>query len=224
MYNGVMRALQQLRLADVYGTTRGAALCPQCHLPADRRRGCRVLRRQTAVLVIEEGQPEYIEQSLNTILRRRDIRHARRSARACCRWPANIPRRSWRGHSPLSSTPRPRRLGNRPPRARSHRRPSTIPRSRRWPQVVQPRPPGFCTGLSRAADLRGDETGREGTRAAPRRGGYRLPSVLDPAAVQYWRHDDGLWAGPGFGLGLQYDGGQAARFRSWATAASGITA
>jgi indolepyruvate ferredoxin oxidoreductase alpha subunit len=32
-----------------------------------------LLRRQAAVLMVEEGQPEYIEQALNTLLRRRDI-------------------------------------------------------------------------------------------------------------------------------------------------------
>ena len=43
MYNGVMRALQQLGLADVYGNTARSALRAERHLSADRRRGRRVL-------------------------------------------------------------------------------------------------------------------------------------------------------------------------------------
>ena len=46
MYNGVMRALQQLGLADVYGKTARAALRAERHLSAGRRRGRRLLRRQ----------------------------------------------------------------------------------------------------------------------------------------------------------------------------------
>ena len=50
MYNSMMRALQQLGLADVYGETSVPIYVPQRHLSADRRRGRRVCRGQ-------EGDP-----------------------------------------------------------------------------------------------------------------------------------------------------------------------
>ena len=43
MYNGVMRALQQLGLADVYGNTRVPLYVLNVTYPADRRRGRRLL-------------------------------------------------------------------------------------------------------------------------------------------------------------------------------------
>ncbi len=48
---------------------------------------------KTAVLMVEEGAPDYHRAGLNTILRRRDIADAASAARTCCRWAANIPRR-----------------------------------------------------------------------------------------------------------------------------------
>jgi indolepyruvate ferredoxin oxidoreductase alpha subunit len=40
-----------------------------------------------AILIIEEGQPEFIEQAVNTILRRADVATRVEG----CRWRANIP-------------------------------------------------------------------------------------------------------------------------------------
>ena len=48
MYNGVMRALQRLGLADIWGKTRVPLYVHERHLSADRRRARRVLRQQAA--------------------------------------------------------------------------------------------------------------------------------------------------------------------------------
>jgi indolepyruvate ferredoxin oxidoreductase alpha subunit len=73
MYNTVLRALQLLGLADVYGGTA----VPLCVLNVtyplvdDELAGFCAGKR--AVLMVEEGQPEFLEQSLAHILRKRGI-------------------------------------------------------------------------------------------------------------------------------------------------------
>ena len=43
--------------------------------------------------MVEEGQPEYIEQALHKVLRTADIPTKIYRQGRICRWPANIPRR-----------------------------------------------------------------------------------------------------------------------------------
>ena len=73
MYNGVMRALQQLGLADVYGDSAVPLYVMNVTYPLIDDEIVAFCEGKKAVLMVEEGQPEYIEQSLNTILRRRDL-------------------------------------------------------------------------------------------------------------------------------------------------------
>ncbi|WP_417320620.1 thiamine pyrophosphate-dependent enzyme [Emcibacter sp.] len=73
MYNTLMRALALLGLADHYGNTDIPVYCLNVTYPLidDEVAGFCVDKK--AVLVVEEGQPEYLEQNINTILRRKDI-------------------------------------------------------------------------------------------------------------------------------------------------------
>jgi indolepyruvate ferredoxin oxidoreductase alpha subunit len=73
MYNSVMRALQQLGLADVYGTSLVPLYVMNVAYPLIDDELVEFCTGKTAVLMVEEGAPEYIEHSLNTILRRRDL-------------------------------------------------------------------------------------------------------------------------------------------------------
>ena len=73
MYNGVIRALQQLGLADVYGDTRVPLYVLNVTYPLVDDEVLAFCAGKSAVLVVEEGQPEFIEQALNTILRRPDV-------------------------------------------------------------------------------------------------------------------------------------------------------
>ena len=73
LYNALIRALQQFGLADAFGASEIPLLvlnvtCPL--LPDQIGDFCAGKR---GVLVVEEGQPEYIEQEIATLLRRRDI-------------------------------------------------------------------------------------------------------------------------------------------------------
>jgi len=73
LYNTLMRALKIVGLADVYGNTDIPIYCMNVTYPMidDEVAGFCVDKK--SVLIVEEGQPEYLEQNINTILRRRDI-------------------------------------------------------------------------------------------------------------------------------------------------------
>ncbi len=73
LYNTLMRALKIVGLADIYGNTDVPVYCLNVTYPMidDEVAGFCVDKK--SVLIVEEGQPEYLEQNINTILRRRDI-------------------------------------------------------------------------------------------------------------------------------------------------------
>jgi indolepyruvate ferredoxin oxidoreductase, alpha subunit len=71
--NAVLRALERLGLADVFGASQVPLLVLNVVyplVPEELRAFCTGKR---AVLVVEEGHPEYIEQAVNVELRRADI-------------------------------------------------------------------------------------------------------------------------------------------------------
>jgi indolepyruvate ferredoxin oxidoreductase, alpha subunit len=73
MYNGVVRALERLGLADSFGNTRVPLYVLNVTYPLVDAEFARFCAGKRALLVVEEGQPEFIEQAVNTILRRADI-------------------------------------------------------------------------------------------------------------------------------------------------------
>ncbi len=73
MYNAVLRALSRLGLADVFGKTRVPLYVLNVTYPLVEDEITAFCAGKRAVLVVEEGQPEFIEQAINTILRKADI-------------------------------------------------------------------------------------------------------------------------------------------------------
>jgi indolepyruvate ferredoxin oxidoreductase alpha subunit len=73
MYNNVVRALELLGLADAYGNSRVPLYVLNVTYPLVDTEVARFCTGKRAVLIVEEGQPDFIEQSLNTILRRADL-------------------------------------------------------------------------------------------------------------------------------------------------------
>jgi indolepyruvate ferredoxin oxidoreductase alpha subunit len=69
MYNGVVRALQQLGLADIWGNTAIPLYVLNVTYPLIDDEVVDFCRDKDAVLVVEEAQPDYIEQNLAKILR-----------------------------------------------------------------------------------------------------------------------------------------------------------
>ena len=125
-------------------------------------------RDKRAVLLLEEGQPDYIEQNLHAVLRKAGIA-TQLSGRTCCPWPASTPPRSCaRGLREFLRRNRPESLQTHPAvaadaAAASAAQPEIVEIARAARQtveqpitfhkhvegltaVVPPRPAGFCTG------------------------------------------------------------------------------
>ncbi len=73
LYNTLIRALQQFGLADAFGQSRIPLLVLNVTSPLVPEQLERFCDDKRAVLLLEEGQPEYIEQELATLLRRAGI-------------------------------------------------------------------------------------------------------------------------------------------------------
>jgi indolepyruvate ferredoxin oxidoreductase alpha subunit len=73
LYNGVIRALQLLGLADHFGNSRIPLYVMNVTYPVVDDEVTAFCAGRKAVLLFEEGQPDYIEQNLHAILRRAGI-------------------------------------------------------------------------------------------------------------------------------------------------------
>ncbi len=73
MYNGLMRALENHDLADAFGRSRIPVYVLNVTYPLIDDEVVDFARSKRAVLIVEEGQPEFIEQGIGTILRRADL-------------------------------------------------------------------------------------------------------------------------------------------------------
>jgi indolepyruvate ferredoxin oxidoreductase, alpha subunit len=70
MYNTVVRSLELLGLADAFGDTKVPLYVLNVTYPLVDDEVVRFCSGKRAVLVIEEGQPDFIEQALNAMLRK----------------------------------------------------------------------------------------------------------------------------------------------------------
>jgi len=73
LYNGLMRALRLLGLADDFGACRIPVYVLNVVYPLVPDELIAFARGKTALMVFEEGQPEFIEQEIASILRRAEI-------------------------------------------------------------------------------------------------------------------------------------------------------
>ena len=73
LFNTLVRALQAFGLADAFGELALPTLVLNVTSPLVPEQIAGFCAGKQAVLVLEEGQPEYIEQEIATLLRRRDI-------------------------------------------------------------------------------------------------------------------------------------------------------
>jgi indolepyruvate ferredoxin oxidoreductase alpha subunit len=145
MYNGVMRALALFGLADVWGATRIPLHVLNVTYPLIGEDLAAFCRDKRAVLVVEEGQPEFIEQALHAILRRagvgtvlagKDVLPMGGEYTA----PVLVAglRRFLEAHAPALL-----RAARMPPNAGAVLADARV---QALAQTVPPRPPSFCTG------------------------------------------------------------------------------
>jgi indolepyruvate ferredoxin oxidoreductase, alpha subunit len=73
LYNNVLRALELLDCADTFGTSRVPLYLLNVTYPLVPAEWARFCAGKRAVLVVEEGQPEFIEQAASQILRKQEL-------------------------------------------------------------------------------------------------------------------------------------------------------
>jgi indolepyruvate ferredoxin oxidoreductase alpha subunit len=73
MYNVVIRALQQLGLADAFGASKLPIYCMNVTYPLVPEELVGFCAGKRAVLMVEEGQPAYLEDALQATLRRHGV-------------------------------------------------------------------------------------------------------------------------------------------------------
>jgi indolepyruvate ferredoxin oxidoreductase, alpha subunit len=73
LYNTVLRSLEIMGLADVFGKSRIPLYVLNVTYPLVPEEFTRFASGKRALLIVEEGQPEYIEQTVNQFLRNADI-------------------------------------------------------------------------------------------------------------------------------------------------------
>jgi indolepyruvate ferredoxin oxidoreductase, alpha subunit len=73
IYNSLIRTLERLHLADVYGRTQLPLYVMNVTYPLVDDEIVDFCRGKRAVLLVEEGQPNYIEQAVNAILREAEV-------------------------------------------------------------------------------------------------------------------------------------------------------
>lgn len=73
IYNTLLRTLYQFDLADIYGKARLPIFVLNVTYPLVPKELIKFCAGKETVLLVEEGQPDYIEQALHAILRKADI-------------------------------------------------------------------------------------------------------------------------------------------------------
>src|SRR5688500_1938275 len=73
LYNAVIRALQLLGLADPFGASRVPIYCMNVTYPMVPEEIVDFCRNKTSVLIVEEGQPAFIEEQVLATLRRHEV-------------------------------------------------------------------------------------------------------------------------------------------------------
>jgi indolepyruvate ferredoxin oxidoreductase alpha subunit len=145
LYNGVMRGLQQLGLADVYGNSSIPIYVMNVAYPMIDDEVIDFCLGKKAVIMVEEGAPEYIEQSLHTLMRRRDIQtrlHGKDILPLGGEYTAPVMMKGLKTFIEMYDR---LLLGNQPPVPDA----TPIlndPRVKALAEVVPARPAGFCTG------------------------------------------------------------------------------
>jgi indolepyruvate ferredoxin oxidoreductase alpha subunit len=145
LYNTLMRSLELLGLADSFGRTEIPIYVLNVTYPLIPDEVVGFCLDKKAVLIVEEGQPDFIEQALNSILRRADVR-ARVVGKDVLPMAGEYTGQVLQqGVQAFMAQWAPRVLEAATPIVALSDDP--LPAEvRALAQVVVPRPPGFCTG------------------------------------------------------------------------------
>lgn len=197
MYNGVLRALQLLGLADVFGNSQVPLYVLGVTYPLVDEEVLAFCEGKQAVLVVEEGQPDFIAQNIHTVLHRAGSRTEVQGKDVL----------------PMGGEYTGAVLLKGVGEFLRHRASALLPQSGRAPAVtagpaselvaaavaqVQPRPPSFCTGCPERPIFTALKMleGELGPRHVSADIGCHLFSILPPFNIGSTTMGYGLgWAG-----------------------------
>jgi indolepyruvate ferredoxin oxidoreductase alpha subunit len=140
-YNTLLRVLERLGFADVYGRTRLPLYVMNVTYPVIDAEVARFCADKRAVLLVEEGQPNYIEQNVASILRQAGITTALHGKDMLA--PAGEYTAAEVMKGVRAFLQRYERIAAAAPAAAA---PAKVFPLKPLGDVVQGRPPGFCTG------------------------------------------------------------------------------
>ena len=143
MYNSCVRALERLGLADVYGNSTIPLYVMNVAYPVVPAEVSRFCAGKRAVLLVEEGQPNFIEQNIATLLRQADLQTALHGKDFLA------PAGEYTGAEVLKGVRAFfEHYGRIEPQPAPVRTPKVIPlaEDKALADNVHGRPPGFCTG------------------------------------------------------------------------------
>jgi indolepyruvate ferredoxin oxidoreductase alpha subunit len=142
MYNGVVRALQLLGLADAFGESQVPLYVLNVTYPIVPDEVAGFCAGKRAVLIVEEGQPDFIEQNIVTLLRRADLQthvHGKDCLPMAGEYTGGVLRDGLRKFIERVA---PDLLADRPMPIVA----TPVPVVQAAAKQVHPRPPSFCTG------------------------------------------------------------------------------
>jgi indolepyruvate ferredoxin oxidoreductase, alpha subunit len=147
LYNSTLRALELLGCADAFGNSRIPLYCLNVTYPLVPDEWVKFCAGKKAVLVVEEGQPEFIEQAAAQILRKHDVQ-ARLLGKDVLpmagEYSVDVLRKGF-GEFVDRWVPQLRAGGERPGQSARVTESPLVPAAR-LAALVPPRPSGLCTG------------------------------------------------------------------------------
>jgi indolepyruvate ferredoxin oxidoreductase alpha subunit len=146
LYNSVVRTLGRIGLADLFGAARIPIYVLNLAYPLVPDEVAQFCAGKRAVLIVEEGNPDYIEQQINTQLRRADIQtriHGKDCLPVAGEYTQDV---LLRGLAAFLTKTRPAGVDADAIAARVETMLAHRPAATKSTGEIPPRPPGFCTG------------------------------------------------------------------------------
>ncbi|MBN9112001.1 MAG: indolepyruvate ferredoxin oxidoreductase subunit alpha [Pseudonocardia sp.] len=146
LYNTLNRSMELLGASDAFGRTRVPTYVMNVTYPVVDSEIVEFCAGKRAVILVEEGQPDHIEQNLHAILRRADVPtvlHGKDMLAAAGEYTTQV---VTRGLDEFLGKYAPDVVAGRPALLRDASDPGSPFTPRVDADVVRPRPPGLCTG------------------------------------------------------------------------------
>ena len=146
LYNTLNRSLELLGCSDPFGRSRVPVYVMNVTYPVVDSEIVDFCADKRAVIMVEEGQPDYLEQNLNAILRRAGSTTALHGKDLLAPGGEYTAQVVTRGLAAFLDRYTPELVTGRPALLRAADDPASPFAPRVGAQVVRPRPPGLCTG------------------------------------------------------------------------------